>query len=136
MKKEYEERLYEIKFMEFINKFFKNCHSPTRVYDFIEVLCDTLGVPYLVMHSATQRCILGEHKIRVLPEEKIILYVLMGNGIRPTARKLNINTGTIYYHMKKYESGDMDVSPKFPPHERREIMSMMKQLSALLHIID
>lgn len=136
MRKEYEERLYEIKFIEFINKFFKNAHNPTRVYDFIEILCDTLGESYLIMHSATQRCILNEHKIRVRPEEKIILYVLMDYGIRPTAKKLGCNTGSIYYHIKKYESGLIDIEPRFPPKERTAIMSVMKQLSALLHILD
>ena len=136
MNNPYEERLYEIKFYHFINNFFRTCNSPTRVYDFMELTADVTGVPYLYLRSATQRCILNEHAIRPGDHELIILYAKMNYGVRPTCRKLGVNSGSYYYTLQKYDQGLINVSPRFTQEERNAIMKSMKQLTQLLNILD
>ena len=132
----YEERLYEIKFYDFVNKFFKNVDNPKRIYDFLELMSDMLGIDYLMLRSATKRCIMDEYHIRPMKDEVVVLYDFLDRGVRPTCRKLGINTGSYYYSIKKYEAGSVNINPRFTDKERTAIITMMKQLHKLLTVLD
>lgn len=132
---EYKERLYEIKFYEFINRFCRYSKAPGRVYDFLELLSDMVGADYLMVRSAAKRCILNERHIRPTKGEEIVLYSKLDYGVRKLCRKMNMNTGSYYYTMKKYEEGLINIEPRFNEKETKAIVTMLTQLTNLLQLL-
>lgn len=133
---QYEERLYEIKFFDLVNKFVRNSNANHKVYDFMELLSEMTGSDYLMLRSATKRCIMNEFLIRPSKHEVVVLYSKLDYGVRPLCRKMGMNTGSYYYIMKQYEAGDVNITPRFPEKERAAILKMILQLTNLLKILD
>jgi len=132
----YQQRLYEIKYYYFVNRFCKNTDQPHRIYDFLELLSDMVGADYLMLRSAAKKCILNEYCIRPMKDEVIVLSDMLELGVRPTCRKLGINTGSYYYALKKYDDGNINISTRFTEPERKAIIRMMQQLHKLLTVLD
>lgn len=122
-------RLDEITFFNFIIHLFKVNSNPTKVYDFVEVICTLAQCDLLIINSVVSICM--SHDRRYIPtrNEHIQLLAKSEMPVRRILTYLNISQRD-YYNAIAEEPPD--ILPKFSPKQYIEVIKFLNCLTTLI----
>lgn len=134
--KDDELRIYEIKWYNMINVFFKHSPNPAKLYDYIEMLGYIFDCNQLILRRATVLVVQDNYNIRPRRAELAILLVNQGSSIRKACRELNISPTTYYNNRDKVTKGEVSIAPRYPIELMDDIIKCMDGMKNLLNIIN
>jgi hypothetical protein len=121
-------RLDEITFCKFIDYIFQLNSNPTKVYNFVEVICNLAKCDTLIISGVVSICLTQDRRYKVSKEEHVYLLSKSTMPVRQITKYLGISQRDYY---EVLEEPPPNLLPKFQPKQYIEIIKFLNCLDTL-----
>ena len=122
-------RLDEISFCFFILRLAQTVPDPTKLYDFIEVVCSFGDCNFVIIANLVSICMTKDRRYFPSKEEHVQLLAKSDIPVRKATKILGISQRDYYNYMYQEQ---LPIEPKFEP---RQYIEIIKFLDAIQNII-
>lgn len=129
MEQEVLDRVAEIEFINYIDKLFKKCPNPIKIYDYIENICDITGVGKLTVNSVVATILSGDRKYRANQEEIYCVCEKLDLPVRQRCKLMEMSNSTYYKIKRTYIA--VPIYPHYAERQNAAIKEFMKAVDYL-----